>query len=129
MSATGNSTMPTSNATAPIDQPLAQDEQNVPAASIFIWIGMAVFFTAIFLGIAAYFWIRKLIMKWRARKAHNTNDIELQERANPQREEPAPPSPNPAPGLFYLNQDHATGIETQPPTYSASSVGDNFNKR
>lgn len=129
MSATRNITMPTSNATAPVDQPSTQEGQNVSPVSIFIGIGMVVLFAAIFLGIAAYFWIRKLIKKGRARKANGTEDIELQQRTNPQHEEHAPPSPDPAPGLFYLNQDHATGIEAPPPTYSASSVGDYFNKR
>lgn len=128
MSATSNITMPTSNATAPVDQPSIHEGQNVPAVSMFIGIGMVVFFTAILLGIGAYFWIQKLIKKWRARKANGTEDIELQRRSNPQDEGPAPPSPD-APGLFYLNQDHATGIEAPPPTYSASSVGDYFNKR
>lgn len=129
MSATSNITMPTNNATAPADQPLTQEGKNVPAVSILIGIGMVVLFTAIFLGIAAYFWIHKLVKKRRARKANCTRDIELQQRTNPQHEEPAPASPDPAPGLFYLNQDHATGIEAPPPTYSASSVGDYFSNR
>lgn len=129
MSATSNITMPTNNATAPVDQPLTQEGQNDPAVSVFTEIGMFVLFAAIVLSIGAYVWIRKLIKKWRARKANGIEDIELQQRTNPQHEEPAPASPDPAPGLFYLNQDHATGIEAPPPTYSASAVGDYLNKR
>lgn len=119
MSTTGNTTVPTGNDRTPTDQPLSQAQKNARADYILIW--MLVPVTAMILGVGAYFWIRKRVKQYRARRANNANnDIELQQRAAPE----PPPSPEHAPGLFYLNQDHASGVETPPPTYSASSIRD-----
>ncbi|KAG6355383.1 hypothetical protein INS49_003345 [Diaporthe citri] len=123
MSITGNNTVPTGHDTAPANRPLNQAEKNARADYALIWVMVPI--TAIILGVGAYFWIRWRIHKYRARRANNANnDIELQQRAIPERPSPEPASPEHAPGLFYLNQDHASGIETPPPTYSASSIRD-----
>ncbi|KAI7780356.1 hypothetical protein LA080_016080 [Diaporthe eres] len=116
--------IPTINDPAPVDQPLTQAEKNAQADYFLIW--MIVPITATILSVGAYFWIRKRIKKYRARRANNAdNDIELQQRAIPERPNPEPASPEHAPGLFYLNQDHASGIiETPSPTHSASSIKD-----
>lgn len=107
----------TTNSSAPTDHKKTQEEVNAETDHVMVPLLLGV--GGLLLLIGLYFCIRKRIKKYRARRANNANDIELQQRA-----EPELASPEQAPGLFYLNQDHASGIEAPPPTYSATSIRD-----
>lgn len=110
-----NTTAAPTNDSAPADHQKTQEEVNAETDHVMVPLLLGV--GGLLLLIGAFFWIRKRTKKYRASRANNANDIELQQRA-----EPEPASPEHAPRLFYLNQDHASGIEAPPPTYSATSI-------
>lgn len=114
MSTTGNSTLPAA------DRPLTQDEINAKAEPVLIYVfgSLLAFMICIMLG----FCIGSRVKKYRAQSANNADDIELQQRGNTQRAGPEPAGSERAPGLFYLNQDHAEGVEAPPPSYSTTSI-------